>query len=124
MPTKAPNTLPEMFCEVLKAISSMSDINHQPSIEKASYILATSAANANEPYSTINSGSFYIGIDLETYAAASKDSIFAGYNSNTEDIFCVLNYAAQAAATTVRFDAFAQFDQVIIFENGTSYIKF
>jgi len=124
MPTKAPNTLPEMFCEVLKSISSMSDTNHQPSIEKASYTLATSAANANEPYSTVNSGSFYIGIDLETYAAASKDSIFAGYNSNTEDIFCVLNYAAQAAQTTVRFDAFAQFDQVIIFENGTSYVKF
>ena len=124
MPTKAPNTLPEMFCEVLKAISSMSDTNHQPSIEKASYTLATSAVNANEPYSTVNSGSFYIGIDLETYAAASKDSIFAGYNSNTEDIFCVLNFAAQAAATTVRFDAFAQFDQVIIFENGTSYVKF
>jgi hypothetical protein len=124
MPTKAPNTLPEMFCEVLKAVSSMSDINHQPSIEKASYSLATSVANANEPYSTSHSGSFYIGIDLETYAAASKDSIFAGYNSNTEDIFCVLNYAAQAAQTTVRFDAFAQYDQVIIFENGTSYVKF
>jgi hypothetical protein len=124
MPTKAPNTLPEMFCEVLKAVSSMSDINHQPSIEKVSYSLATSVANANEPYSTSHSGSFYIGIDLETYAAASKDSIFAGYNSNTEDIFCVLNYAAQAAQTTVRFDAFAQYDQVIIFENGTSYVKF
>ena len=113
-----------MFCEVNKSIASMSDINHHPSIEKVSYGLVTSSANAAEPYSNINSGSFYIRIDLETYAASQKDSIFAGYNSNTEDIFCVLNYAAQAGPTTVRFDSFAQFDEVIIFENSTCFIKF
>jgi hypothetical protein len=124
MPSKAPNTLPEMFCEVNKAIASMSDLGHHPSIEKASYTLQTSTGNTNEPYSTINSGSFYIGIDLETYAASQKDTIFAGYNSNTEDIFCVIDFAAQGAATTVRFDAFAQFDEVIIFENSTCYVKF
>jgi len=124
MPSKAPNTLPEMFCEVNKAIASMSDLTHTPSIEKASYTLVNSVANANEPYSTSNSGSFYIGIDLETYAASQKDSIFAGYNSNTEDIFLVMDFPAQAGATTVRFDAFAQFDEVILFENSTCYVKF
>jgi hypothetical protein len=102
----------------------MSDINHAPSIERNSFGLVSSVVNNNEPYSTTHSGSFYIGIDLETYAAASKDQIFAGYNSNTEDIFCVLNFAANASTPTVRFDAFAQYDQVIIFENGTSYVKF
>ena len=49
---------------------------------------------------------------------------FAGYNSNTEGIFCVLNFAAKATATTVSFDAFAQFDKVIIFENSTCYVNF
>ena len=124
MPSKSPSTLVEMFCEANKAIASMSDLDHHPSIERRSYTLQTSVANANEPYSNINSGSFYIGIDLETYAASQKDNLFAGYNSNTEDIFCVLNFAAQGDATTVRFDAFAQFDEVIIFENSTCYVKF
>jgi len=124
MPSKAPSTLQEIFCEVNKAIASMSDLTHTPSIEKASYTLVNSVANANEPYSNINSGSFYIGIDLETYAASQKDNIFAGYNSNTEDIFLVMDFPAQANATTVRFDSFAQFDEVIIFENSTCYVKF
>ena len=123
VPTKAPSTYPEMFSEVLKAIGSLSDINHQPSIELASYTLQDSVANT-DPISSVNSGSFYIGLDVENYAGASKDSIFAGYNSNTDDIFCVLNFNAQGSATTVRFDAFALFDEVVVFENGTAYVKF
>jgi hypothetical protein len=72
----------------------------------------------------VNSGSFYIGLDLENYAGSSKDNIFAGYNSNTDDIYCVMDFAAQGAATTVRFDSFALFDTVVVFENNTAYIKF
>ena len=37
LPSKAPNTYPEMFSELVKAIGSMSDINHQPSIDYYSY---------------------------------------------------------------------------------------
>jgi hypothetical protein len=44
MPSKAPNNIQEQFCEVLKAIGSISDLNHQPSIEKTSYSLNTSTA--------------------------------------------------------------------------------
>ena len=43
---------------------------------------------------------------------------------NTDDIYLVLTYAAQSAATTVRFDAFAFFDTVLDIENGTAYVKF
>jgi hypothetical protein len=35
-----------------------------------------------------------------------------------------MTFAAQAANTTVRFDAFAMFDQVLVFENNTAYVKF
>jgi hypothetical protein len=35
-----------------------------------------------------------------------------------------MNFAGQAAATTVRFDAFAMFDEVLVFENNTAYVKF
>lgn len=122
MPTKEPSTYQEMFSEVLKAVGSMSDLNHQPSIEKTSYTLQDSAAN--DASGSINSGSFYIGLDLESYSNADKSAIFAGYNSNTDDIFCNMTFAAQAANTTVRFDAFAMFDQVLVFENNTAYVKF
>jgi len=122
MPTKNPTTLQEMFCEVLKAVGSMSDLNHQPSIEKTSYTLQGSVAN--DAPGSVNSGSFYLGLDLESYSNADKSAIFAGYNSNTDDIFCIMNFAAQSAATTVRFDAFAMFDQVLVFENNTAYVKF
>jgi len=129
-PPKVPNTLPEMFSEVLKAIGSISDINQQPSIEKASYSLVSSlnaGISLDTATSTSNqqSGSFYIGIDLENYCNAPKDTIFTGYNSNTEDIYCLINYNTQAGATSnARFDAFANFDVVVICENNTAYIRF
>ena len=123
MPPKAPNTYPEMFSEVLKAIDGMSNIDHQPAIDLFTYTLQDSTVNA-ETVINANSGSFYIGLDLENYAGSTKENIFAGYNSNTDDIYCVMNFGAQAAATTTRFDAFALFDTVVVFENNTAYIKF
>lgn len=130
-PTKVPNTLPEMFAECLKATGSISDLNQQPSIDKISYTLITSlntAALLDTATSVSNqqSGSFYIGIDLETYANAPKDQIFTGYNTNTEDIYAMINYNAQTAstATNCRFDAFCNFDCVVICENQTAYIRF
>jgi hypothetical protein len=96
-PAKVPNTPVEMFAEVLKAIGSISDINQQPSIEKASYSLVSSLNTAalldtDSSVSNQQSGSFYIGIDLENYANAPKDQIFTGYNTNTEDIYCMINF--------------------------------
>ena len=130
LPPKVPNTSVEMFAEVLKAIGSISDINQQPSIEKASYTLITSTNTAAlldtaTSVSTQQSGSFYIGIDLENYANAPKDQIFTGFNTNTEDIYCMINFASQSGATcNARLDAFANFDCVVICENQTAYVRF
>ena len=130
-PPKVSNTLPEMFAECLKATGSISDINQQPSIDKTSYSLITSlnsAALLDTATSVSNqqSGSFYIGIDLENYANAPKDQIFTGYNTNTEDIYAMINYNTQTGATAAncRFDAFCNFDCVVICENQTAYIRF
>jgi hypothetical protein len=127
MPPKPVNTFQEMFAEVIKAIGSMSDINYQPSIEKTSYTMARTAANtvALDTYagSNINSGSFYVGLDLENYVSAPKDTIFAGYNSNTDDIYAIMNFTNNAA-TQCRFDAFALFDCVVVFENGTAFVRY
>jgi hypothetical protein len=129
MPTKAPDNYPEMFGEVLKAMGSMSDLNYQPSIEKFSYETQTSilplAAGTLANNQLFSSGSFYIGIDLENYVSAPKDSIFCGYNSNTDDIFAVMNFGGTATAiASARFDAFAMFDSIISFQDGTAYRKF
>ena len=126
VPTKAPDNFAEMFSEVLKAMGSMSDLNYHPSIEYKSYTIASNSTAINaDNYDNINSGSFYIGLDLENYVAANKDTIFAGYNSNTDDIFCVINISQPVGGgITPRFDAFANFDSVLVFENGTCYRKF
>ena len=127
-PPKAPSRLPEMFAELLKAIGSMSDLNYQPSIDRSSYTLATSGLNTNafeaSGASNLSSGSFYIGIDLENYINANKDNIFAGWNSNTDDIFCIMNFGTAVVTNTYRFDAFAMFDSCVVFENGTCYVRY
>jgi len=134
LPSKVPDNIPEMFSEAVKAIGSMSDLNHQPSIEYSSYTQDTPSANAGDAAvglgtpiygsSQVNSGSFYIGLDLENYSNSDKSAIFSGYNTNTDDIYFIPTYAAQGAATSVRFDAYALFDTVLVFENGTCYVKY
>jgi hypothetical protein len=73
-----------------------------------------------------------IGIDLETYSNADKDSIFAGYNTSNDDIFFQLSYGAippiggapTGVAIDVRFDTYALYDCVLICENGVASIRF
>jgi hypothetical protein len=134
MPSKAPTSYingyaasyAEHFTELLKAIGNISDLMHTPSIEKASYTLNASALmnDTAEIVCNVSSGSFYIGIDLENYASASKDTIFAGMNTNTDDIYCIMNFYNETANTNVRIDAFALFDCVFICENNTAYVRF
>jgi len=129
MPPKAPSTLPEMFAEVVKAIGSIGDVSYQPSIDKRTYIQATTAAYTEVATvnltSGISSGSFYIGLDCENYAAASKDQIFAGINTNTDDTYCQITLLqATGNAVNTRFDAYANFDAVVVCENNTCYVKF
>lgn len=126
LPPKAPTTLAEMYSEALKAMGSIGDMNYQPSIDKRSYALSASVASNDTATSVSNasSGAFYIGLDLENYAGSTgKDTIFAGYNSNTDDIFLLANFVS-GSAVTCRFDCFANFDAVIVCENNTCYVKF
>ena len=37
-------------------------------------------------------------MDLENYVNANKDNIFAGWHSNTDDIFAIMNFKANAGA--------------------------
>lgn len=126
MPSKNPSTVSEFFAELSKAISpsGLSDLHHQPSIDLVSYSIDDAVVNndTTTSVSTINSPSFYVGIDMENYSNASKNEIFSGYNTNTDDLFWQANFFN--ANITAQFSAFASFDQVLVFENGTIYRKF
>jgi hypothetical protein len=128
MPSKSPNTVPEFFTELLKSIGSVSDINHECMIDLDTYDVASSIANIESTLfidATSSCSSFMIGIDLETYSNADKDSIFAGYNTSNDDIFFQLSYGAvTTGAIDVRFDTYALYDCVLICENGVASIRF
>ena len=80
--------------------------------------------------SSVNSGSFYVSLDLENYANSDKTQIFAGWNSSTDDIYYIPTFRTSAtngiitAVVTARFDAFALFDSLLVFENNTAYVKY
>ena len=72
------------------------------------------------------SNCFALGFDLETYANADKDRIFAGMNTLNSDIFWNINFAGLGVtigAQTVRFDYYALYDNVLVFENGVCYSR-
>jgi hypothetical protein len=133
MPTKAPYSNPEMFAELCKAFGSISDLNWHPSIEKTSYEMTSSTICTIANNGNINSGSFYIGLDLENYVSAPKDTIWCGKNTNTSDIFCVLNYGGTGSVvggipipivSNIRLDAFAMFDAEIVCQNNVCFRQF
>jgi len=134
LPAKPPSSNSEFFSELCKCYGSIADIHYTPSIERYSYTLDADGGEAytNETQfttSSITSGSFFVGIDLENYTAAPKETIFAGMNTNTDDIYFVGNYnnTTQTAGnnnSTCRFDAFANFDCVLVCENNIAYVKF
>lgn len=128
VPAKSPASLTEFFTEACKAIGSVSDLNHCPTMNTFSYGAVTNTANAetNAAQSrTSCSNNFIIGCDLEVYANADKESIFSGYNSLTDDIFLQVQMAGVGAnIASLRFDVYALYDSLIVCENGTAYVKF
>lgn len=125
-PSKPPASTVEYYTETLKALGSISDIHYQPAIDKASYSLDVPVASNDTAtsVSSTHSGSFVIGLDLESYVSADKSTIFSGVNTNTDDIFLYATFAGQGSAVQTRFDTFANFDAVLVFENDNGYIKF
>jgi hypothetical protein len=132
VPTKQPENYVEMYAELIKAIGSLSDLNHNPAIELRSYSggLYQSDTNANDATlptisadsitgsDNINSGSFYVGLDLENYPNSDKDRIFAGYNSKNDDIFWMPKFNTLGAATNISFGMYCMFDSLLTFQNG------
>ena len=128
IPAKAPSSMPEFFVEACKAIGSVSDINHSPNMNLFSYDVTTNVANTETTAinsQTAVSSNFLIGCDMEVYANADKESIFSGYNSLNDDIFCQTVFSGTGAdVASMRADFYALYDSLLICENGTAYVKF
>lgn len=127
LPAKAPNSIVEHYAELLKAIGSLNDINHEPSINWHNYNDIDPDANTETATAgsiTARSNCFALGFDCETYANADKDRIFAGMNTLNSDIFWNLDFNPTGIGSdvNVRFDFYALYDQVIIFENGMTRV--
>ena len=124
LPSTAPTTFPEIYNEAVKCFGSLADLQVQPSIDNTAFSLnAPNTISGLVEASTEDSGAFLIGIDMEVYQNADKASIFAGTNTNTSDIFAIINYFT-ANATTVLQTAFACYDQVLVYENGVCYSRY
>jgi hypothetical protein len=127
IPSKAPQSVAEFFVELLKAIGSVSDINHECMIDLDNYdeeISLINSENTVSIHSTSSCPSFMIGVDLETYSNADKSAIFAGWNSSNEDIFFQLQFSGLVANTNVRTDTYALYDAVIVCEAGIASVRY
>jgi hypothetical protein len=124
LPSTQPVSFPEIYSEAIKCFGSVADMQLQPSIDSTAFQLnAPNTVAGLVEASTEDSGAFLIGIDLEIYQNADKASIFAGTNTNTSDIFSIINYYS-AGAITVLQTAFACYDQVLVYENGVCYSRY
>ena len=124
LPSSAPTIVPEFYSEAVKCFGSLADLSLQPSIDLVSYSLdvPNTIASAGDA-SLLDSGSFVIGIDTEIYQNADKASIFSGTNTNTSDIFYIANFTP-AGNVTILQTAFANYDQVLVYENGVCYSRY
>lgn len=126
LPSTAPSTTSDFFNEACKCFGSLADVGYQPSIDVGAFTVPydQSAIDTYIEGVTANSGSFLVGIDLESYMGADKSSVFAGMNTNTSDIFFQPVHAGLGAATQCYYTAFANFDTVVVAENGVAYVRY
>jgi hypothetical protein len=129
IPSKYPSSTAEYYSELCKALGNFGDIRSNPANDWSSYNMDTSVANNDAVTiynnSNVNSGSFYIGCDLESYPNADKGQLFAGTNTNSDDIYLYTSVTPSGANNdSIRYDIFAAFDQILRFANNTCYCSY
>jgi len=126
IPSKSPDTVPNFFYELLKCVNSVSNVDHQPSIDLDSYKMDSVDAvtsSANITAGNTQSGSFYLGLNCENFANSDTTNFYSGLNTSNDDVTCMLKCTG-VGATSIRLDAFCSFDQELRFENGVCYVTF
>lgn len=125
IPNKPPNSVPEFFSELLRSFGTVSDVNQECSINNVQYSMdnPSDMAGAEGAGASIT-GSFYVGIDMESYSNTSLDTVYTGTNTSNDDIFFVPRFNAQTNATNIRIDAYALYDQLILIQNGACTVNY
>jgi hypothetical protein len=111
IPSDKPNTVSQFYSEFLRAISSVGNLDHETNTTFAMYTDDVSVA--------ARSSKFSVGFDLESYSAVDLSKTYQGLNTSTDDIFANFRFDAQVAATNIRIDAYALYDQLIVCQNGS-----
>jgi hypothetical protein len=126
LPSNPPTVASEWFSEACKCFGSIADLDYQPAIDLDGYCNTNPAAIAANWYNGAlsQSGGFIVGIDLESYMSSDKSSIFAGMNTNTSDIFFLPQITPFTGTSNIFFTAYANYDTVLVCENGVAYTRF
>jgi len=126
LPSSAPTTFSDWFTEACKCFGSIADISFQPAVDSDSYAIPYTGTiiDSYNRAVTRNSGSFLVGIDLETYQNADKSKIFAGMNTSTSDIFFQPIHSGLGSAAVCYYTAFANYDCVLICQDGVAFTRF
>lgn len=125
-PSKPPASNEEFFYELIKCVDCISNLNHKPSISPDTYVNYDYVNANNETRytmgTTTGTSQFMIGIDCEVYANADKSELFSGMNTQGMDIYLQSTHVVGAnglnGRTNVRFDTFALYDAVLVFDNA------
>ena len=121
IPAKAPQSIPEFFSELVRAIGCVSDVNHESDIDVDTY--GDPVLNPDDYFKPIAyttgssqySKTFYVGLDLESYSNTDMSMVYNGYNTSTDDVFFQPKFDAQGSSTNIRIDTYALFDSLILF---------
>jgi len=130
IPYKPPNSIPEFLIEHVRALGSVSDVNHECNIRYAAYAKPIPTPTPNDPINAVPMGSFYVGMDLESYSSTPLNDVYSGLNTTTDDIFAYFKFRGQTdiannpVTQNIRIDSFALYDALIIIQNGKCQVQF
>jgi hypothetical protein len=81
LPSRAPYSVTECAAEVMKALGCISETSYLANSDQLTWSVRTNnavSATSDVGLCALPSGTFYVGIDLESYPNADKSSIFSG----------------------------------------------
>ena len=118
IPSEPPTTVPQFVAEMERALGSASS-----RISPSSYTLRQ--INSTGPNTAqLFSSCFAVGVETESYSSAPMGSVYQGLNTSTDDIFFQGTFAGQTSESTIRFDAYASYDQLITIDNGVVTVQY
>jgi hypothetical protein len=117
VPAKAPRGYSEFISEFCKAGGVLCDPYSSTAANKDNYWRVLTPADIQ--------GAFCVGLDVEEFSCAKGPGVYAGMNTNSDDIHFKGDYNNTSnAAQNINLSAFSVFDMQLSFSNGTCVALF